>query len=151
MATPGRPPKPVKVVPADLCDATVRKRREKGRVVEMVRTVVLGTLFLLAAPLSRSTANTTINTSLVERINGTDRHQNARKRRKTCKFSKDLAGGSWQARSPAMAARLSDQVWTIEEWISYPANCVSHLQTPPLFPCSLLSPGIQRHRINAVR
>src|SRR3954463_12787267 len=33
---PGRPPRPVKVVPADLCYATVRKRREKGRVVEVV-------------------------------------------------------------------------------------------------------------------
>ena len=36
---PGRPPKPVKVLPEDLCYATVRKRREKGRVVEVVRTL----------------------------------------------------------------------------------------------------------------
>jgi IS1 family transposase len=146
---PGRPPKPVKVIPADLCYATVRKRREKGRVVEVVRTLVFGTLYLLGALLSRSTASTTINTSFVERNNGTDRHQNARKRRKTYAFSKDLAmhraasyfvgysynfcwavrtlrsrapGGSWQARAPAMAAGLSDHVWTIEEWISYPAK-----------------------------
>jgi IS1 family transposase len=146
---PGRPPKPVKVIPADLCYATVRKRREKGRVVEVVRTLVFGTLYLLGAPLSRSTASTTINTSFVERNNGTDRHQNARKRRKTYAFSKDLAmhraasyfvgysynfcwavrtlrsrapGGSWQARTPAMAAGLSDHVWTIEEWIRYPAK-----------------------------
>ena len=59
---PGRPPKPVKVVPADLCYATVRKRREKGRVVEVVRTVVFGTLCLLDALLRRSTVSTTINT-----------------------------------------------------------------------------------------
>jgi hypothetical protein len=146
---PGRPPKPVKVVPADLCYATVRKRREKGRVVEVLRTVVFGTLCLLAALLSRSTVSTTINTSFVERNNGTDRHQNARKRRKTYAFSKDLAmhrassyfigysynfcwpvrtlrsralGEPWQARTPAMAAGLSDHVWTIEEWVSYPAK-----------------------------
>jgi hypothetical protein len=31
-------------------------------------------------------------------------------------------GGSWQARTPAMAAGLSDHVWTIEEWIRYPAK-----------------------------
>ena len=146
---PGRPPKPVKVVPADQCYATVRKRREKGRVMEVVRTVVFGTLCLLEALLRRSTARTTINTSFVERHNGTDRHQNARKRRKPCAFSKDLAlhqaatyfigysdnfcwavrplrsrvpGGSWQARTPAMAAGLSDHVWTIEEWITYPTK-----------------------------
>ncbi len=146
---PGRPPKPVKVVPAELCYATVRKRREKGRVVEVVRTVVFGTLCLLAALLGRSTASTTINTSFVERNNGTDRHQNARKRRKTYAFSKDLTmhraatyfigysynfcwpvrtlrargpDGPWQARTPAMASGLSDHIWSLEEWITYPTK-----------------------------
>jgi len=146
---PGRPPKPVKVVPAELCYATVRKRREKGRVVEVVRTVVFGTMAVLNALLRRSKASTTINTSFVERNNGTDRHQNSRKRRKTYGFSKELAmhraasffigysynfcwpvrtlrargpDGSWQARTPAMAAGLSDHVWTTEEWITYPAK-----------------------------
>jgi hypothetical protein len=146
---PGRPPKPIKVIPAGLCYATVRKRREKGRVVEVVRTLVFGTLYLLGALLKRSTASTTINTSFVERNNGTDRHQNARKRRKTYAFSKDLAmhraasyflgysynfcwpvrtlrvrapGGPWQDRTPAMAAGLSDHVWSTWEWITYPAK-----------------------------
>jgi hypothetical protein len=62
---PGRPPKPVKVVPPELCHATVRKRREKGHVVEVVRTLVFGVLCLLVARLKRSTASTTINTSFV--------------------------------------------------------------------------------------
>jgi hypothetical protein len=146
---PGRPPKPVKVVPAELCYATVRKRREEGRVVEVVRTVVFGTLLLLSALLDRSTASTTINTSFVERNNGTDRHQNSRKRRKTYGFSKDLEmhraasyfvgfsynfcwavrtlrvrepSGAWLARTPAMAAGLSDHVWSTEEWATYPAK-----------------------------
>jgi hypothetical protein len=146
---PGRPPEPVKVVPAETCYATVRKRREKGRVVEVVRTLVFGTLYLLGALLKRSTASTTINTSFVERNNGTDRHQNSRKRRKTYGFSKDLAmhrsasyfigysynfcwpvrtlrsreaEGPWRARTPAMAAGLSDHVWSIKEWITYPAK-----------------------------
>jgi hypothetical protein len=146
---PGRPPKPVKVIPADLCYATVRKRREGGRVVEVVRTVVFGTLALLGALLSRSTASTTINTSFVERNNGTDRHQNSRKRRKGYGFSKEQRmhraasffigysynfcwpvrtlrarqpDGAWVARTPAMAAGLSDRVWSLEEWISYPAR-----------------------------
>src|SRR4029077_3353579 len=59
---PGRPPEPVKVVPPELCDATVRKRREKGRVVAVVRALVFGPLRLLVALPSRSTASTTINT-----------------------------------------------------------------------------------------
>lgn len=146
---PGRPPKPKKLVPPELCYATVRKRRARGRVVEVVRTLVFGTLALLTALLRRSTASTTINTSFVERNNGVDRHRNARKRRKTCAFSKELAmhraasyfigysynfcwavrtlrirgsDGSWQARTPAMAAGLSDHVWSIEEWITYSAK-----------------------------
>ena len=146
---PGRPPRPVKVVPAETCYATVRKRRVKGRVVEVVRTLVFGTLYLLGAMRKRSTASTTINTSFGERNNGTGRHQDARERRETYGFSKDLAmhraasyfigysdnfcwavrtlrtrepGGPWQDRTPAMAAGLSDHVWNIEEWMTYPAK-----------------------------
>ena len=80
---PGRPPKPERSLPADLCYATVRKARAKGRVVEVVRTLVFGTMLLLGAYLGRSRASTTVNTSFVERHNGTDRHQNSRKHRKT--------------------------------------------------------------------
>jgi IS1 family transposase len=146
---PGRPPKPKKVLPADLCYATVRKRREKGRVVEVVRTLVFGTLALLQALLGRSSVSTTINTSFVERNNGTDRHQNSRKRRKTYAFSKELgmhraassfigysynfcwvvrtlrvrgADGCWRSRTPAMAAGLTDHIWSLEEWVTSSAR-----------------------------
>ena len=43
----------------------------------------LGTLALFSALLGRSRASSTVNTSFVERHNGMDRGQNARKRRKT--------------------------------------------------------------------
>jgi IS1 family transposase len=146
---PGRPPKPVKVMPADLCYATVRKRRERGRVVEVMRTLIFGTLALLQALLDRSTVSTTVNTSFVERHNGTDRHQNSRKRRKTYAFSKELrmhraasyfvgysynfcwvvrtlrvrAGDEcWIPRTPAMAAGLAERIWSLEEWVAYPAR-----------------------------
>src|SRR3954468_6310854 len=146
---PGRPPRPVKVVPPELCYATVRKRREKGRVVEVVRTLVLGTLYRLGGLLGRSTASTTINTSFVERNNGTDRHQNSRKHRKTYGFSKEMElhhaasyfigysynfcwcvrtlrfreeEGGWMARTPAMAAGPTYHFWSLEEWITYPAK-----------------------------
>jgi hypothetical protein len=146
---PGRPPKPQRVLPADFCYATVCKRREHGRVVEVTRTVVFGTLWVLAWLLSRSRVSTTINTAFVERNNGTDRGQNARKHRKTYAFSKDLRlhhaasyfigytynfgwcvrtlrvqgqDGRYEHRTPAMAAGLADHVWSLQEWITYPAR-----------------------------
>lgn len=148
-AGPGRPRKPKRVMPEDLCYGTVRKTRKKGRVVEVVRTVVFGTAALLLTYLARSTVSNTINTSFVERNNGTDRGQNGRKIRKTYGFSKDwdlhdaltffvaysynfcwpvrtlrvkASDGAWQARTPAMAAGLADHVWTIEEWATYPSR-----------------------------
>ena len=136
-------------MPKDLCYATVCKTREKGRVVEVVSKLVFGTVALLNALISRSLVSRTINTSFVERQNGTERGQNSRKARKTYCFSKDWdlhnaasyfiglsynfcwpvrtlriegADGHWQARTPAMAAGLADHVWTTEEWATFPAR-----------------------------
>jgi len=128
----------------------VCKTREKGRVVHVVRTVVFGTLALVTGRLSRLQGNhRTINTSFVERRNGTDRGQNARKTRKSYRFSKDWDihnaatyficysynfcwpvrtlrvqqdDGSWRQRTPAMAAGLASHVWTLQEWLTYPAK-----------------------------
>ena len=58
--------------------------------MEVVRTVVFRTMHLLDALLRRSTVSTTINPSFLERKKGTNRHQNAPKRRKTYGFSKEL-------------------------------------------------------------
>ncbi len=143
---PGRPPKPKRVLPAGLCYATVCKAREKGRVVEVVRTLVFGAACLLALLLSRSRVSRTVNTSFVERQNATDRRRNARKHRKTYGFSKRLAvheaastfvtysanfcwpvrtlrqkegDGPWQQRTPAMAAGLTDHPWTLSELLGY--------------------------------
>ena len=137
------------MIPDGLCYATVRKRRERGRVAEVVRTLVFGTAALLAAYLERSSVSTAINTSFVERHNGTDRRKNARKHRRTYGFSKDLAAhraasyfigysynfcwcvrtlrapageGRWRQRTPALAAGLTDRVWSLWEWITYPAK-----------------------------
>ena len=145
---PGRPPKPKREMPKDLCYATVRKTRKKGRVVEVKRTVVFGTLELLVLWLARSIVSVCINTSFVERLNATDRGQNARKTRKSYRFSKDWdlhnamtyfvsysynfcwpvrtlriqdPHGKWCIRTPAMAAGLANHVWTVHEWISFPA------------------------------
>jgi hypothetical protein len=146
---PGSGPAAGRVLPAGLCYATVQKRREGGRVVEVPRAVVFGTLALLARWLSRSTVSSQVNTSFVERHHGTDRGQCGRKRRKTYGFSKEWGAhraatyfvayrynfcwpvralrvqggdGAWgPERTPAMAAGLTDHVWTLREWLTRPA------------------------------
>lgn len=137
-----------KVPPAGMNYATVEKRRSRGRVVEIVTRVVFGTMAGVAATLARSTASRGINTSFVERQNATDRHRNGRKVRKTYTFSKDWAvhvamtyftmysanfcrpvrtlrepvgEGRWRPRTPAMVAGLTDQVWTLRQWITMSA------------------------------
>ena len=126
----------------------VCKKREKGRVVEVIKRVVFGMLCLLDRWLRRSSVSNTINTSFVERNNATDRRQNGRKQRKTYCFSKSKrmhdaatyfvsysynfcwpvqtlrreSEEGWQARTPAMAAGLADHVWSLEEWLTYPAK-----------------------------
>jgi hypothetical protein len=144
----GRKPKPVKVPPRGLTYATVHKTRKKNRVVKVEARVVYGTKRAVKAALAASAVSEAVNTAYVERHNGTDRHRNARKARKTYCFSKDwgvhvamtyfatysynfcwpvrtLRQGSrregYRQRTPAMAAKLSDHIWTLQEWLSFPA------------------------------
>jgi IS1 family transposase len=146
---PGRPRVEKKVLPAALNYAVVHKHREDGRVVRVESEVVFGTERSVAAALEQSTASGAVNTSFLERHNGTDRHRNARKARCTYCFSKDwkvheamtyftmysynfcwpvrtLAGKDGQGvkrpRTPAMAAGLADHVWPMSEWVAYPAS-----------------------------
>jgi len=114
----------------------VVKQREGGRVVEVKVEVIYGddtTLDLVGA-----------QTSYVERTNLTSRHMNGRLVRKTLSFSKELEmlkassvwedavynltrevktlrvkveeeGRRFQPRTPAMAAGLTNRIWTIKE------------------------------------
>jgi hypothetical protein len=148
-AAPGRRPiLPRRRLPAGLTYATVHKEREAGRVVAVERRLVFGTEAGLGAALAASPVSRAVNTSFVERQHGTDRGQNARKSRKTYRFSKDWRTheamsdftlyrsnfcwavrtlgrrddrGRWQRRTPAMAAGLADHVWSTTEWASFPA------------------------------
>ena len=117
--------------------------------VAVRRTLVFGMACVLALLLGRSQVSKTVHTAFVERHNGTDRRQNSRKHRKTYGFSKDAAThaaatyfigysynfcwavrtldikddiGSRQQRTPAMAAGLTDHVWTLQEWLTFPAK-----------------------------
>jgi IS1 family transposase len=145
----GRPRKPPQKAPPDLVYATVHKTRKNGVVVKVEPRLVFGTEEMLQAALEASSVSHTVNTAFIERQNGTDRHRNSRKVRKTYRFSKDwdihdastyftlysynfcwpvrtlrtkMEDGKYISRTPAMAAELTDHIWTIEEWATYPAK-----------------------------
>lgn len=86
----GRKPKPRKRPPKGMVYATVNKTRENGEVVDVDTTLVFGTQKQLEQALEKSPVSSTVNTAFVERQNGTARHLNARKQRKTYSFSKQL-------------------------------------------------------------
>jgi len=145
---PGRPRNSPTTPPPGLLYATVHKTRRKGRVVKVEARLQFGTAEALAAALAGSSVSTMVNTSFIERHNGTDRNRNSRKTRKTYCFSKDWgvhdavtyltmysynfcwpvrtlrmrdADGRWRARTPAMAAGLADHPWSLWEWLTHPA------------------------------
>jgi hypothetical protein len=145
----GRPVRaPHKVAPPALCYAAVRKVRRLGRVTPIVLRLVFGTAALWAQALAGSAVSHVVKVALRERQHLTDRHRNARKRRKTYCFSKrweaheaatsfslDSYNFGWpvralrarspdgpcQQRTPAMAAGLTDHVWSLAEWLKFPA------------------------------
>jgi IS1 family transposase len=144
---PGRPKGPRQVLPEGLKYATVHKTRQKGRVVKVETRVVFGTLVGVLAALAVSLVSKVVNTVYVERHNGTDRNRNSRKVRKSYAFSKDweiheavtrfsmysynfcwavrtLREGNrdmgYSQRTPAMAAGLTDHVWSLREWLTFP-------------------------------
>ncbi|HBT77346.1 MAG TPA: hypothetical protein DEB39_10595, partial [Planctomycetaceae bacterium] len=80
---------PVYRLKKDLVYATVHKTREKGRVTKIDYRRVFGTEEQVSLALEQSKCSRRINTSFVERHNGTDRNRCSRKVRKSYCFSKD--------------------------------------------------------------
>ena len=145
---PGRPKGSHRVHAKGLKYATVHKTRRKGRVVKIDLRAIFGSKAEVETAIEASAVSKTINTAFVERHNGTDRNRNARKVRKSYCFSKDWdvhnamtyftmysynfcwpvrtlrvqdRDDRWLSRTPAMAAGLSDHIWSLSEWLSYPA------------------------------
>jgi IS1 family transposase len=143
----GRPRKPILKAPKNLLYAQVVKRRRRGRVIEITTRVVFGTEKAVEAKLKSSPVSKHINTSFVERNNLTMRHQNRRLVRKTIAFSKkrerleqqlhlafayyhfvkphlglqeEVKGENkkYRERTPAMAAGITDHIWTMPELFS---------------------------------
>ena len=144
----GRPRVPYWRAPKTLRYATVHKTRKNGRVVNVDTRVIFGRRRDVDAALKASTVSRHVNTAFIERHNGTDRNRNARKVRKTYCFSKDwdihealtcftmysynfcwpvrtlatrAANGHRHPQTPAMAANLTDHVWSLHEWLTFPA------------------------------
>jgi IS1 family transposase len=136
-------------LPQWLAYATVHKTREDNRVVKVEARAVFGTLLTIAAALLWSAVSWCITTVFLERAHGTDRQRNARKTRKTYRFSKDWGAHEamtyltlysynfcwcvrtlreqvgrkrYRQRTPAIAAGLADHVWSLEEWLLFPSN-----------------------------
>jgi IS1 family transposase len=148
---PGRPRAARVELPPELTYATVHQERENNRVVGISTHLVFGTALALVLALMLSKVSRSVNTCFVERHNGTDRNRCSRKVRKTYGFSKDWEShraasrfshfsynfcwpvrtlrvrdeaGRWRKRTPAMAAGLTDHVWTLSEWLGYPVRPV---------------------------
>lgn len=143
----GRKPDPILVPYPNLKYAKVCKKREKGRLVEVIQRVVYGdpkeVMQLLGAD-----SGGKINTAYIERLNLTIRNSLARFIRKSMNCSKilgrhthaldffqawynfvkphkslrrriDQGRKKWMQRTPAMAEGLTDHVWTIKELMAF--------------------------------
>ena len=128
----------------ELCIATVIKRTQKKRVVQVTRKLTWGALEQAQRLLSMTVGCQQFNTSLIERFNGTMRERLASLTRQcrhaahrlelleagmyliACTYnfcfphhelSKPKHFGS--ACTPAIAAGLTDHIWTVQEVITY--------------------------------
>src|SRR3972149_68436 len=153
---PGRPRNPRLEPPAGLVYAMVHKTREKGAVVDVSIRRVFGTQEQGDEAVKRSTVSSHVNTTFVERFNGTARQHNSRKARKVYSFSKEFEyhvamswfaaayyhfcrphlglrekeDGRWSKRTPAMASGISDHVWSLESFMGYPLTHQSFARRP---------------------
>jgi hypothetical protein len=127
-----------------LCIATVIKRSEKKRVVEVTRKLTWGAMEKAQELLKRTLGCQQFNTSLIERFNGTMRERLASLTRKcrhaaqhveTLETGMYLIGSTYNfcwahqelsnkkhfgsACTPAMAAGLTDHIWSVSELLCY--------------------------------
>jgi hypothetical protein len=137
----GRRKHPALKPPAGLLAGVVHKVRDaSGNVVEVRAKALFGRLRAIRARVADLGIGTTVNTSHLERLNGTLRCQQARLARRPRCVSRDgrrlqwslwlwrdlynwvRAHGSLEGRTPAMAMGLSDRAWSVLEYIRYPVH-----------------------------
>jgi IS1 family transposase len=144
----GRPRSPVPVIDKDLDYATVHKTRKRGRVIKVERKVVHGSQERIEARLVNSPSRT-VNTAYIERSNLDWRLWDAHLARKAptaarsqrwlaakfaiCVACYDFirpheslsrsADRVFRAKTPAMAAQITDHPWTFGELLAFPSIC----------------------------
>ena len=129
---------------SELCIATVIKRTQQKRVVEVTRTMTRGTQEQAHELLKKSQGGSTLNTAFIERLNGTMRERLASLTRKcrhaACRLEAleqgmYLIGCTYNfcwphhelskathvgvACTPAMASGLTDHLWQVQELLTY--------------------------------
>jgi len=138
----GRMPSPRLVPPENLVYVQVVKKYEKSRISDVSRKIVFGTPEQVERILADSVASKKINTSHIERNNGTVRHIDSRCVRKTYRFSKIMKNHELQLQlsmayyhlcrphrtltkrygkptTPFMAAGFTDHTWTMRELLKF--------------------------------
>lgn len=140
----------------DLCIATVIKHTKKKRVVEITRKVARGTDEKAKELLLLTRGGTEFNTAFIERLNGTFRERLAsltRKCRHAAARMETLEGGMYLIgctynfcfshqelskpahfgcpTTPAMAAALTDHIWSMRELLYYKVAPVPAIPVHP--------------------
>ncbi len=154
----GRPGRPRLVLPETVLLAHVVKSHQGRRLVDVTRRVVFGTAEAVADAITATRGGTQINTSYIERLNATVRAALApltRRGRRLAHGGALLSSGmwlvgtaynfcwphtslrlracgrrKWQERTPAMAAGLTDHVWTLEDLLRYRVLSVEAAPAP---------------------
>jgi len=133
----GRPKNPIIKIDDHIDYAVVHKTRERGRIKKVETRIIFGNKQRIKERLKKSISNK-INTSYIERSNGTLRLKDAHLQRKTLKFSKDKeflkaklsiiilfynfisphstlsknSDKTYTPRTPAFVAGIVDCIWT---------------------------------------
>ncbi len=160
----------------DLHIGTVIKRTQKKRVVEVTRRMAHGLLVQAEQLLHASQGGTVLNTAFIERLNGTFRERLAsltRKSRHAARHLRALETGMYligctynfcfahhelskvshagSACTPAMAAGLTDHVWSVAELLRYkvapPAWTFPKRRGRPRKPSESITPPCERPRV----
>jgi len=135
----GRPRKPERVIDPQLDYAVVHKTREKGKVVKVEKRIVYGEKKRIEEKIAEGPGKK-INTSYIERVNGTLRQTDSNLRRKTQTFAKEMSffkarlavviliyncirphstssknpDKTRTPRTPALVAKVIEKNWTVE-------------------------------------
>ncbi len=146
----------------DLCIATVIKHTKKKRVVEITRKLTRGTSEKAKELLLLTKGCSEFNTAFIERLNGTFRERLASLTRKcrhaaarveTLEMGMYLVGCTYNfcfphqelskkdrfghPTTPAMAAALTDHIWSIQELLWYKVAPACSVQSTPAKPKKL--------------